>query len=82
MLGLFLLYKIRSAGTQLNIITLGNMRGRGPRENIPEKVYICEFLKDFNLCVVSARLLRNVCTFLYLVYNSQAGIGINFINLL
>ena len=58
------------------------MQGRGPRENIPEKVYICEFLKDSNLCVVSARLLRNVCTFLYLVYNSQAGIGINFINLL
>ena len=26
---------------------------------------------------VSAHLLRNVCTFLYLVDNSHAGIGIN-----
>ena len=49
----------------------------GPREIFQEKVYICEFLKGFNLCFVSARLFRNVCTFLYLVYNSQAGIGIN-----
>ena len=72
MLGLFLLYKIRSAGTQYNVITLGNMQGRGPREN-----NICEFLKDFNLSFDSARLLRNVCTFLYLVYYSRAGIGIN-----
>ena len=53
------------------------MQGRGPRENIPKKVYICEFFKGFNLCFVSARSLRNVCTFLYLVFNSWAGIGIN-----
>ena len=53
------------------------MQSRGPRENIPKKVYICEFLKGFTLCFVSARLLRNMCTFLYLVYNSRAGIGIN-----
>ena len=39
------------------------MQGRGPRENIPKKVYICEFFKGFNLCFVSARSLRNVCTF-------------------
>ena len=52
------------------------MQGWGPRENIQKKVYICEFLKGFNLCFVSALLLRNVCTFLYLVYNSRAGIGI------
>ena len=52
------------------------MQGRGPRENIQEKVYVCEFLKGFNLCFVSARLLRNMCTFLHFVYNSRAGIGI------
>ena len=52
------------------------MQGRGPRGNIPKK-YICEFLKGFNLCFVSARLLRNVCTFLYLVNSSGARIGIN-----
>ena len=49
----------------------------GKRKYSKKKVYICEFLKGFNLCFVSARLLRNVCTFLYLVYNSRAGIGID-----
>ena len=49
----------------------------GGQEKIFQKVYICECLKGFNLCFVSARLLRNVCTFLYLVYNSWTGIGIN-----
>ena len=44
-----------------------------------KKVYICEFLKGFHLCFVSARLLRNACTFLYLVYNSRVGIGINLL---
>ena len=29
------------------------------------------------ICGSTARLLRNVCTFLYFVYNSRAGIGIN-----
>ena len=53
------------------------MQSRGPRENIPKKYTFAKFIKGFNLCFVSARLLRNMCYFLYLVYNSRASIGIN-----
>ena len=42
------------------------MQGRGAREKIPKKEYICEFLKGFDLCFVSARLLRNVFTLFYI----------------
>ena len=39
------------------------MQGRGPKENIPKSIHFLKFLKGFDLCFVSARLLRNVCTF-------------------
>ena len=44
------------------------MQFRGPRENIPKKVYTCEFLKGFNLCFVSARLLRNVTVHFFYIW--------------
>ena len=77
MLGLFLLYKIRSAGTHLNVITLKNMQGRGPRENIQKSIHLRVFKGLYFVFCFSAFIEKRVTLFLYLVYNSWTGIVIN-----
>ena len=42
------------------------MQGRGPRENIKKKIYICEFLKGFYLCFCfSAFIEKRVHFFIF-----------------
>ena len=58
------------------------MQGEGAKRKYSKKVYVCEFLKGFDLCFArgfSAFIEKRVHFLLhvYLVYNSRAGIDIN-----
>ena len=52
------------------------MQGRGPRENIQKSINLRGFKGLLFVFCFSAFIEKRV-TFLYLAYNSRAGIGIN-----